>query len=191
LASALAKCPGVPDEPAVESSTVVNRGRVERCVVLGIGNPLMGDDGIGIHVIRQLQADGRWPMDLERRIEIVDGGTLGYLLIDRIAGADALIIVDAANFKAKAGTVRVLADPEVRQFLDDNTSTSVHEVGLIDLLQMLEMSGEAPRQLALVGVQPAVVDWDTELSPAVAGSLRCAAAEVSRLMDDWLGGHRT
>lgn len=159
-----------------------------RCAVLGIGNPLMADDGLGIHVVQALQKQAQAFGVADYRVDLIDGGTLGYLLIDRLAGYDALIVIDAANFRTAPGTLRVLCDDDLDAFLSDRSSTSVHEVSLIDLLQMLRLSNEAPRALALVGVQPALIDWSTELTPAVAASLAPASREVCRLVQRWAEG---
>lgn len=161
---------------------------VRRCVVVGIGNPLMGDDGVGIHVVQELQGETALSGSGDHLIEIIDGGTLGYLLIDRIAGVDGLIVVDAANLRSPPGTVMVLQHQELSAFLDDNSSTSVHEAGLIDLLQMLKLSGEYPRFVALVGVQPSVIDWSVDLSPDIAGSIGQVKHEVRRLLQFWAEG---
>ena len=160
----------------------------ERCVVLGIGNPLMTDDGIGIHFVRQIFA-GLMPLPVAgKNFEVLDGGTLGYLLIDRLAGSDALIVIDAANMSADPGEVRTFQDEAMDAFLQGNRTSSVHEVGLIDLLQMMSLKGETPRRRALICVQPAIVGWGTELSPALAPSIAKAGAALINILTTWYGG---
>jgi hydrogenase maturation protease len=129
------------------------------------------------------QRDGLLP---EGEIEILDGGTLGYLLIDRISDADGMIIVDSANLRLPPGSVRVLIDNEIDQFLEDNWSSSVHEVGLIDLLQMMTLNNEAPRLRALVGIQPELMGWGTEMSPAVAANIPVACRAVTQVLEQWI-----
>jgi hydrogenase maturation protease len=156
-------------------------------VVLGIGNSLLGDDGVGIHVIRDLQA-GAPPLGFARPgVEFLDGGTLGYLLIDRIAGADALIVVDAANLGESAGAVRVFLDEDMYGFLNANQNSSVHEVSLVELLQMLTLTDQMPRRCALVGIQPASIDWSTGMSPEVSKSVPIACREIDRVLCAWRG----
>jgi hydrogenase maturation protease len=154
--------------------------------VLGIGNTLMSDDGVGIHVIHHLQGQQAGRLLPEADIEILDGGTLGFLLVDRLSEADGMVVVDAANLGEAAGTVRVMDDAEVDRFLNDNPSLSVHEVGLVDLLQMMTLSGQAPRRRALVGIQPETIGWGTEMSPAVAAGIPEAAQAVTRLLAQWM-----
>jgi hydrogenase maturation protease len=154
--------------------------------VLGIGNTLMSDDGVGIHVIHHLQGlQAGWHLH-DGDIEILDGGTLGFLLVDRLSEADGMVVVDAANLGEAAGTVRVMDDAEVDRFLNDSPSLSVHEVGLVDLLQMMTLSGQAPRRRALVGIQPETIGWGTEMSPAVAAGIPAAAHAVTRVLAQWM-----
>jgi hydrogenase maturation protease len=154
--------------------------------VLGIGNTLMSDDGVGIHVIRELQGRQKDRLLPEGNIEILDGGTLGFLLVDRLADADGMVVVDAANLGEAAGSVRVIDDAEIDRFLDDNRSLSVHEVGLVDLLQMMALSGQTPRLRALVGIQPKMIDWGTEMSPSVAAGVPKASRAVTQVLTQWI-----
>jgi len=159
----------------------------DRTVVVGIGNSLMCDDGVGIQVIRHLQAKpGRQSLP-KGRIDIIDGGTLGYLLLERLEGVEGLLVVDAANLRREPGAVGVFENEAMDAYLTGNPKSSVHEVGLVDLLQMLAMLEETPRRRALIGVQPAVVDWGTELSPAVASSVETAADAALKLVSEWYG----
>jgi hydrogenase maturation protease len=154
--------------------------------VLGIGNTLMSDDGVGIHVIRDLLGRQKDRLLPEGNIEILDGGTLGFLLVDRLAEADGMVVVDAANLGEAAGSVRVIDDAEIDRFLDDNPSLSVHEVGLVDLLQMMALSGQTPRLRALVGIQPEMIGWGTEMSPAVAAGIPRASRAVTQVLTQWI-----
>lgn len=160
---------------------------LRRTVVLGIGNPLMGDDGIGITIVQRLLNREEVSPFAQGKVEILDGGTLGYLLIDRLAGVSELVVVDAANMGTDAGAVRVFEDGDMDDFLASNRKSSVHEVGLIDLLEMLALMGQLPQRRALVGIQPEIVDWQTDLSPAVAASLPRAEAAVMEVVSAWYG----
>jgi hydrogenase maturation protease len=96
-----------------------------------------------------------------------------------------MVVVDAANFGEAAGTVRVIADADIDRFLN-NPSLSVHEVGLVDLLQMMALSGHGPRWRALVGIQPDEVGWGTEMSPAVAAAIPKAGQLVAQVLAEWV-----
>ena len=161
---------------------------LDRTVVLGIGNPLMSDDGWGIHVIRHLQASPRSPSWPEGRIDLIDGGTLGYLLLERLEGVEGLLVVDAANLHREPGAIDIFEHAAMDAYLTHHSTSSIHEVGLVDLLQMLAMLGETPRRRALIGVQPAVIDWGTAVSPAVAASVVTAADAAVKVVSQWYGG---
>jgi hydrogenase maturation protease len=157
-----------------------------RCVILGIGNSLMSDDGVGGHLIRRLGERHNPALLSANGIELIDGGTLGYLLIDRVAETDLLIVLDAAKLGALPGTYRTVEGAGVYEFLADRQNRSVHEVGLIDLIQMLDLSGEAPRELVVIAIQPESVDWGEDLSLSVQQAMPQVVLEVERLINAWL-----
>lgn len=161
--------------------------QTQKIVVLGIGNTLLSDDGVGIHVINELKSAQSDQRLQKANIQFLDGGTLGYLLIDRVSDADGVVIVDSANLNAAAGTVRVMNGVDVDRYLFDNPSSSVHEVGLIDLLQMMSLNNQAPQLRALVGIQPESLGWGTEMSPAVAACIPAASEAVWKVLDNWIG----
>ncbi len=172
------------DHVLVPDTSSIHTGR---CVVLGIGNPLMGDDGVGIHVIRDLLTHSAELAFPPGSIEILDGGTLGYLLMDRLAGIEGLIVVDAANLGENAGAIRVFQHDAMDAFLSENQTSSVHEVGLIDLMQMMTLMEQIPRHRALIGIQPAIIDWETELSPSLMPSVGKAKNAIIQIVSEWYG----
>lgn len=165
--------------------------RTPRFVVLGIGNTLMSDDGAGIHVIQNLKRSNAENSFEEGNIEVLDGGTLGYLLIDRLSDADGIVIVDSANLGSAAGTVCLIEGAGVDRYLNENPSSSVHEVGLIDLLQMMALNDSQPKLRALIGIQPELIDWGTEMSTAVAASIPAASNVVMNVLDKWMKAAKT
>lgn len=138
-----------------------------KILVLGIGNTLLIDEGVGIFAMRELEAHFG-PSD---DIEFLDGGTLSFTLAVPIAECDALLVIDAAELHAAPGTVQCFKGEEMDRFLGANRKSSVHEVGLLDLMSISQLSGRWPQQRALIGIQPAVIAWGEELSPAVAAAL--------------------
>ena len=146
-------------------------------VVIGIGNLLMGDDGVGVHAVRQLSADGPQPGD----VRLVDGGTLGLDLLPLVADAGALVLIDAVDMGLRPGTVRVLHGAEMHGALGGHISP--HQVGLGDLLAVGRLTDSLPQQLALVAIQPAAVDVGLELSEACAAALPGALAAVRAEVD--------
>lgn len=151
-----------------------------RTVVLGIGNTLLTDEGVGVHVVESLRRKYRGG-----DVVFVDGGTLSFTLAGELHGAGRLIVVDAAQLGAAAGTVEVLVGDAMDRFLTESRPRSVHEVGLADLLQIVALDGGLPRQRALVAIQPQRVDWGELPSPAVAAAMSAACARVSSLIEAW------
>ncbi|HLP99133.1 MAG TPA: HyaD/HybD family hydrogenase maturation endopeptidase [Sideroxyarcus sp.] len=136
-------------------------------LVLGIGNTLLTDEGVGIVAMRELEKLCAGRAD----IEFLDGGTLSFTLAVPISECDALLVIDAAELGAAAGSVRSFEGEQMDAFLGANRKSSVHEVGLLDLMSISQLTGHWPQQRALIGVQPAVVDWGEALTLEVAASM--------------------
>lgn len=134
-------------------------------LVLGAGNILLSDEGIGVRVVEALQDRYRVP----DAVEVLDGGTSGMGLLDVLAGRDHLIIVDAVNTGRPPGSLVRLADDEIPAAF--RTKSSPHQLGLQDVLALLRLLGTAPRRVTVIGIQPASLDLSLELSPVVAGKL--------------------
>jgi hydrogenase maturation protease len=149
-------------------------------VVLGIGNVLLGDDGVGVHVARQLADD---PSPEVEGVQIVDGGTLGLDLLPFVDEARALLLIDAVELGAPPGTVVLLRGKDVHARLD--RATTAHQLGLGDLVAVARLKGTLPERTSLVAVQPASIDVGLELSQAVADALpeatRLAREEIAAL----------
>jgi len=149
-------------------------------LILGIGNTLLSDEGIGVHVVRYLQTQH----PTLPQVRYLDGGTLSFSLAADIEAATHLIVIDAAQWHSPPGTVRQLLNAEMDAFLQ-RPSLSVHEVSLLDLLDISRLTGHCPAQRALIGIQPAKLDWGTQPSPAVAQAIPAAAAMALSLCQTW------
>ena len=148
-----------------------------KILVLGIGNTLLADEGVGIVAMRELEAQFGARADME----FLDGGTLSFTLAVPISECTALLVIDAAELGAAPGTVRGFEGADMDRFLGANRKSSVHEVGLLDLMSISRLAGHWPEQRALIGVQPAVVDWGESLTPQVAAALpevKAAALDI-------------
>jgi len=148
-------------------------------LVLGIGNTLLTDEGVGIVAMQQLQA---W-FGLREDMEFLDGGTLSFTLAVSISECSALLVIDAAELGAAPGTVRSFEGAEMDRFLGENRKSSVHEVGLLDLMAISQLTGHWPERRALIGVQPSVVGWGEALTPEVAAAL----PEIDAIAADIIG----
>lgn len=144
-------------------------------VVLGIGNILLTDDGVGVHVVRALLAED--DPGLPPGTELVEGGTGGLSLLPTVRDAGALVLVDAVDLNAEPGSVHVLTGDDLYSRL---VRLSVHQVGASDLLAAARLIGGLPERVVLVGVQTASLATDLRLSPAVAAALPTAVDAVRR-----------
>jgi len=152
-----------------------------KTLVLGIGNTLLTDEGIGIHVLQALEPElANWP-----DVTLLDGGTLSFTLAGPIEDADALIVVDAANIKTKPGEWTLLQGVEMDAFLMSNRKSTVHEVGLTDLRAIAILAGHWPDKRAMLAIQPDVVDWGEHPTPAVAAAIPPACAAIQTLIREW------
>ena len=152
-----------------------------REVVLGLGNILQKDDGIGVHALRWLQADP----DLAGAVDFVDGGTASFTLLDTIQTAASLIVVDAVVFDGAPGDVRVFEGADMDRLLMRPQAGSVHEVSLSEVLDMARLCDGVPARRALIGVQPEAIRWGGALSASVHAALPEVAAAVSRVLRGW------
>ncbi|MCG8018055.1 MAG: HyaD/HybD family hydrogenase maturation endopeptidase [Candidatus Thiodiazotropha sp. 'RUGA'] len=153
---------------------------IESVLILGIGNTLLSDEGIGIHLVTAMQQKtGDIP-----GVTYMDGGTLSFTLAEPIADADGLIVVDAARMKQTPGTLQVFHNDEMDRYLSGNRS-SVHEVSLGDLLDIARLSETLPAQRCLVGIEPKELDWGESLSDAVAPAVDQGIEEIISILNEW------
>jgi hydrogenase maturation protease len=148
-----------------------------RILVLGLGNTLLSDEGLGVAAVRRLAETYRcWP-----EVEVLDGGTLALDLLYRLEGISDLLIVDAVKTGATPGTLVRLEGDEIPKALA--TKMSMHQVGLQELLAVSELRGTLPARVVLWGMEPASLDWGAELTSPVASQLdalvRAVAHELS------------
>lgn len=151
-----------------------------QAVVLGVGNTLLTDEAAGVQVVDVL----RQRSDLGS-VALIDGGTLSFTLLDSIASAPALVVVDAAELGAAPGTVRSFRGPAMDRFLGTSRHRTVHEVGLLDLLAMARLLDVLPARRALVCIQPAQIGLGLELSPPVQAAMDRAVDVVVDLLARW------
>ena len=150
-------------------------------LILGIGNTLLCDEGAGIHALNLFQSS--YP-DLPN-LTFIDGGTLSFTLAAYIEDSDNLIVFDAAELKAPAGTVKTMAGPEMDAFLGA-ARRSPHEVSLLDLFDIARLTECLPVNRALIGIQPGSIEWGLSPTPAVAGALSIAVEQAVDLLGQWV-----
>lgn len=152
-----------------------------KMLVLGIGNTLLTDEGVGVHVLQALAPElANWP-----DVTLLDGGTLSFTLAGPIEDADALIVVDAANIKSEPGEWALLKGDAMDAFLMGNRKSTVHEVGLTDLRAIAMLAGHWPEKRAMLAIRPDVVDWGEFPTPAVAAAIPPACAAIIEQIREW------
>ncbi len=166
-----------------------------RIVVLGIGNTLNRDEGVGVHAVRALEAhltpapspDGRSSRQergLGGEVEFLDGGTLGLNLLPIVEEASHLLILDAVDAKQAPGTVIELTGDEIPLF--SGIKLSQHQVTFQEVLGLAAVRGKLPPHLHLIGVQPADLAIGLELSPVVAGALPEVLRRAAAVLAEWM-----
>lgn len=150
-----------------------------RIVVLGIGNILLTDEGVGVRTIEALERDYELPPD----VEVIDGGTCGMEMLEQLEDLDGLIVVDCVRCNKPPATPVLLKGDDVPVFF--KTKLSPHQVSLSDVLASLEFTDKAPKSIAIVGMQPVSMSLGMELSPEVAARvpdlIEMTLAELRRL----------
>ena len=129
--------------------------------LIGLGNLLLGDEGVGVHAVEALKKK----YDFPEEVRLLDGGTLGLDLLHMIEGMDRVLFVDAVDLKEKAGTIAVIEGEGLPSLLEPKLS--LHHVGLADLLLASSFLGTRPAEIALVGIQPETLEIGLELSPTI------------------------
>jgi len=140
-------------------------------LVLGVGNVLLQDEGVGVAVARLLSDD---PGSLPPETRVVDGGTLGLDLLPLIADSGAMVLIDAVSLGRAPGTITVLRDGEIHGALAGHVSP--HQVGVSDLVAAARLMGQLPDHVTLVGIQPGTIAIGLDLTAAVAAAVPEAMA---------------
>jgi len=148
-------------------------------LVLGIGNLVMSDDGVGVRVVQELRRRYLFP----DHVEVVDGGTLGLDLLPKLEGVGRLLVVDAVETGGKPGTLVRLSGEELPIALQ--TKVSPHQMGLKDLLAVAELMGHSPKDMVLIGIQPDGIEMGIELSPHVAERLEEMIVNILTKLNEW------
>ena len=150
-------------------------------LVLGIGNTLLADDGVGVHVVRHLASDPDTPSCLHP----LDGGTLGFRLMGNLIQSDSVILIDAAQLDAPAGTLRLLDGHMLADHVSRGGRMSAHEAGLVELLTLARLTGWIPARLVLLGIQPHRIGWSNQLSEPLTRAFPAACRTVVQTVLEW------
>lgn len=149
-------------------------------LILGVGNILWADEGVGPRLIELLRHRGR-----TGPAELVDGGTQGLYLLPLVTGAGSVLLLDAVDMGRPPGEVVVLNGDEISA-LGQGRPLSLHQTNLHDLLAAAALVGWVPRQLALVGIQVSETEtWGGALTSSVEEALPRAATTAETVLRQW------
>jgi hydrogenase maturation protease len=148
-------------------------------VILGLGNPLFQDEGLGIHVIHQLLNE-----EISDQVDLTDGGTDALALLGIVEEAEYLLIIDAVTSNSAPGTISRREGQEIPLFL--SVKMSPHQIGFQEVLTLARLRGRLPASMVLMGVQPQSLDWGTELTSTVSGSLPRLTEMVYEQIKSWV-----
>ena len=132
---------------------------VSRIAIIGIGNPMMADDGIGPRLISELEGS-------DLGVDLIDMGTGGMQLVHVLAGYDSVIIIDSADMGLSPGASRIFSPKEVVS-LKETRAYSLHDWDLMRSIEISGELGEAPESILILAVQPGSLDMSEGLSPEV------------------------
>lgn len=133
-------------------------------LILGIGNTLLGDDGVGVRTVELLRE-----RELPPSVELLEGGTRGLALVDELPGREQVVVIDALDAGREAGAICRLDEKQLENHAGGGLS--LHDFGLLEALEMARLLGDAPREVILYGVQPKQIGLGLELSPEVSRAL--------------------
>ncbi|MBI5675694.1 MAG: HyaD/HybD family hydrogenase maturation endopeptidase [Nitrospirae bacterium] len=150
-----------------------------KTVVLGIGNTLISDDGVGVQIVNKLKQEYTFPDN----VTLIDGGTKGLDLLPFIEGSDRLLIIDAANFKKEPGTIDTVIGDKIPAFLSQKLS--VHQIGLPDMLFAAKLMDISPPEMCLIGIQPKSMETSTEMSEEIKARFNDLYAKVLDKLKEW------
>lgn len=147
--------------------------------VLGIGNIILSDEGFGVRVVEYLEKNFTFP----ENVRLIDGGTLGVELMHFITGTERLLIIDSINGGAEPGKIFHLRDDELKNYFAQKISA--HEVGIQDVLTMLELTGKKIPHIELIGAQPFSLEAGVELSEPMKKLLPLFADKAVAILKSW------
>jgi hydrogenase maturation protease len=145
------------------------RSPYKRILVLGVGNLLLGDEGVGVHVAQRMMT-----MKMPPEVRVVEGGTDGFGLVNVITEADRMILIDAVKGGGQPGSIYRFEIEDCPPY-PDIFKTSVHQISILEVINLSSLIGSTPRT-TIIGIEPACMEMGMELSPAV-------AAKVPRIIE--------
>ncbi|HAK60399.1 MAG TPA: hydrogenase expression/formation protein [Nitrospiraceae bacterium] len=147
--------------------------------VIGLGNILMMDEGVGVHVVNALRE--RYAFYPE--VDIIDGGTSGLDLLPYIAGRDKVLIIDAVDFGKEPCSVGLIENDGIPAALQ--SKVSLHHLGLSDVLSVALLQDAAPKEICLIGIQPKTIDLGLDMTRGIWDNIETVIDHAIQKLQDW------
>lgn len=155
---------------------------MKELLVLGVGNILMMDEGIGVHAVHELIKDKkRWPED---RLELIDGGTFTQDIFYLFTEFERILVLDIVKAGNPPGTIYRLEEQDLRQ--NQKQTLSLHDIDLLDSLTMAELASGRKAALQVLGIEPEKIDWGMALTPTLEKKFPHYVALVKKEVDHLL-----
>jgi len=165
--------------PNNDPSSIINNQSAKRpVVVLGLGNPLMADEGIGVCLVERLaESAGDYP-----DVDFIDAGTGGLSVLYKLEGRRKAIFIDCAYMGEAPGSIRRFTPDEARS-VKVLAHQSLHEADLLRIIDMARQLGQAPEEVVIFGIQPQLIEFSMGLSPALASRIPEYLAVIRQELD--------
>jgi len=145
-----------------------------KILILGIGNVLMGDEGIGVHAIKELEKESFPPI-----VTLLDGGTGGFHLLEYLQEYPTVIMIDATMDNDPAGTIKVI---EPNFATDFPKALSAHDIGLRDLVESTAVLGELPKMFLITVTIDSIQSMEMNLSPEIEKQIPAVVGKVNEIL---------
>ena len=147
--------------------------------ILGLGNILLTDEGVGVHMINEFEKRYSVP----DYVEIIDGGAAGLDLIPFIEGREKVLMVDAVNFDREPGYIGIIENEAIPAKL--SLKASMHHLGLMDVLCIVNMSGNVPKDMCLLGIQPKSLELGLDMTPEIWDKKEALIERMVSKLQEW------
>ena len=147
--------------------------------LIGLGNILMRDEGIGVHVVNRF----RERYSVPDSVEIVDGGTCGLDLMPVIEGRRKVLIVDAVNFEREPGYIGELVNDEIPARF--STKASLHHLGLMDVLSIVRLADAMPEEICIIGIQPKTMELGLDMTELMLDKIDVLVEKIVLKLREW------
>lgn len=151
----------------------------ESITILGVGNILLTDEGVGVHVINQLKEEYDFPPE----VQLLDGGTMGMEILSYMRHTEYLLLVDAVNGGEEPGTVYEFPHQQTEDYFTDHIS--VHEVGMQDILRIRALQDDPLRDAVVIGVEPYSLAIGLEVSDIVQAKMEEIKTRIIGQLRRW------